>query len=240
MCGSNYILTGKYSYQCSGNHGGACTNSVRVGRKHAEKIILDPIRDELLSPERVQQMAKKMQELFADRAREKAERADAVPEELKAISDRIGRLRDRLSQGDPDLEPDEIQVAIDLAEEKRKDLIRAQPASKESAKLISLLPKAAEAYRRQIAQGLDDDPRAAGKARVILRKLLGSIELSPGPDMRLWAEYELRPSALLKTAGTGGSGGAFTRKRAFICRAVPVSRLASSTPTSSSPASRAN
>ncbi len=73
----------------------------------------------------------------------------------------------------------------------------------------------AEAFRRQITLGLDKDSRAAGKARVILRKLLGTINLRPGPDKSLWAEYELCPSALLKSAGiagtegTTGSGGAF-------------------------------
>jgi len=42
-----------------------------------------------------------------------------------------------------------------------------------------MLPKAADAYRRQIAQGLDNDPRAAGKARAMLRKLLGTSASSP-------------------------------------------------------------
>ena len=49
------------------------------------------------------------------------------------------------------------------------------------------------------------------KTRVILRKLLGPINLRPGPDGSLWAEYETRPAALLNvgTAGarTDGSGG---------------------------------
>jgi len=42
------------------------------------------------------------------------------------------------------------------------------------------LPKAAEHFRRQVEQGLDGDPRAALKARVILRELLGGrIDLRP-------------------------------------------------------------
>jgi hypothetical protein len=31
---------------------------------------------------------------------------------LQAISARIGRLHERLNEGDPDLEPDEIQAAM--------------------------------------------------------------------------------------------------------------------------------
>ena len=90
--------------------------------------------------------------------REQAEKADSAPAELQALDQRIGRLRERLEDGDPDLEPDEIQAAIERAEEKRKELVDMQPAAKRSAKLLAMLPKAAETYRRQIAQGLDEDP----------------------------------------------------------------------------------
>jgi len=58
-------------------------------------------------------------------------------------------------------------------------------------------PKAAELYRRAIAKGLDNHPREAGKARAILRKLLGPVRLVPD-DGGLWAEYEVQPAALLK------------------------------------------
>ena len=48
-----------------------------------------------------------------------------------------------------------------------------QPAAKQSAKVLSILPRAAELYRRQITLGLDGDPRAALKARVFLREWFG-------------------------------------------------------------------
>jgi hypothetical protein len=59
-----------------------------------------------------------------------------------------------------------------------------------------MLPRAAEEYRRQIARGLDDDLRAALKARAILRQLLGDARLMPEGE-ELWAEHEIRPRALL-------------------------------------------
>jgi hypothetical protein len=40
-------------------------------------------------------------------------------------------------------------------------------------------------YRKQIDLGLDGDPRAAFKARVILRKLCGTIVLEPDADQSL-------------------------------------------------------
>ena len=211
-CGSSYTLGSAASYACGGYLGGSCDNDARVRREQVEEVILDPIRKELLAPARVAKMAEEMKQLFAARLQEQAQRASALPAELAAIHERIGRLRDRLVDGDPDLEPDEIQGAIDRAEEKRRELMEMQPAAKQSAKLTAMLPKAAAEYRRQIEMGLDDDPRAAGKARALLRKLLGTIRLCPGPDKSLWAEYQIYPAALLRGAGaagvgTGGSGG---------------------------------
>jgi hypothetical protein len=55
-------------------------------------------------------------------------------------------------------------------------------------------------------------PRENAKARIILRDLLGPIQMCPSPDGSLWAEYNIRPAALLKKAvGASveltGSGG---------------------------------
>jgi len=79
-------------------------------------------------------------------------------------------------------------------------------------KHTAALPKAAEAYRRQFALGLDDNPREATKARVILKELLGPIEMCAAPYGSLWAKFYARPAALVKKAvgasvGSGGSGG---------------------------------
>ena len=115
-CGTHYILNSATSYACSGYLGGHCPNSVRVRRDRVEEAILDPIREELLAPDQVERMAEEMRKISAEQLRRKAQRAKTVPKELKAISERIVRLQDRLRNGDPDLEPDEIQVAIDRVE----------------------------------------------------------------------------------------------------------------------------
>ncbi len=137
----------------------------------------------------------------------------STPVEIQALDARIERLRERLTIGDPDLEPDELQLAIEAVERKRDDLIDAQPAALHSAKIVAAIPKAADVYRKQIERGLGDDPRETAKARIILRDLLGPIKMCPGPDGSLWAEYNTRPAALVKKAiGASveltGSGGA--------------------------------
>ena len=103
------------------------------------------------------------------------------PRELADLDARIERLRARQRAGDPDLSADELQLAIDRAMAKRKELEVSQPEVKQSARVLAALPKAAALYAQQISLGLDGDPRSALKARVILRQLFnGKIVLRPG------------------------------------------------------------
>jgi len=46
-----------------------------------------------------------------------------------------------------------IQAAIDRAEAKRRELAEQQPDAMVSAKILAMLPKAAEVYREQVALG---------------------------------------------------------------------------------------
>lgn len=209
-CGANYILTSKMSYQCSGSVGGSCANKVRVRRDEAETKILDPVRQELLSPERVELMAQEIEKRVREHYQQLSEKS--TPAEIQKIDARIERLRERLSAGDPDLEPDELQLAINAAERKHREIVEAQPAARQSAKILTVVPRAARAYCQQIERGLGEDPREAAKARIVLRDLLGPIRLCPGKDGSLWAEYYPRPAALVKKAvgasvELNGSGG---------------------------------
>jgi len=104
---------------------------------------------------------------------------------------------------------DEIEAALARAEAKRQELQAQQPGAKQYTKVLSILPRAAELYRRQTAQGLDGDPRAALRARVFLRDWFGGkIRLEPLPDGGLMAHWNENAAALLRTAalGTFGSG----------------------------------
>jgi DNA invertase Pin-like site-specific DNA recombinase len=205
LCHAHYVLASAHSYACSGHWlGRACSNSIRVRRDAVETAILGTIRKDLLAPERVARMATEMQAAYLSQLRAAEDRASEAPRELQDIDARLERLRERLVKGDPDLPADELQAAIERAEQKRRELQDTQPAAKRSAKVLSMLPRAAEVYRRQITEGLDGNPREALKARVILREMLGEIRLVPGADGALWAAYSMHPAALVRAAGTGG------------------------------------
>jgi hypothetical protein len=74
-------------------------------------------------------------------------------------------------------------------------------------------------FRRQVELGLRGDERSATKARVVLRELLGRINLKPEGEGELWAEYGVQPTAVLKVVGYSGSGGRICHVRGGVFRA---------------------
>ena len=222
-CQAHYVISDKRSYGCSGYHNGrACSNAIRVRRDRIEAALLDPVRQELLSPERVEKMARDLQAQVLARLKNESAQAVDQPHELRELAARIDRLRERLRQGDPDMTPDEIQAAIDRAEEKRRGLQSRDDRSLGS-KLAIALPRAAELYRRQISLGLEGDPRATIKARMRLRELFGGkVRLVPQLDGGLIAHWNLHPGVLLKTLGTSGSGGSILSWKSLKTKEIRV------------------
>lgn len=185
VCDQNYTIVNATSYGCGAHRdGGSCGNDILVRRDALEDAVLKPIRTDLLSPARIDKMAAEMQRLVAEDARRRAGQKQQRPKQLAELDARIERLRERLKAGDPDLTNDELQIVLDRALQKRKELEAAQPEVKRTATVLAALPRAAAIYRQQIALGLDGDPRASLKARVILRRLFGGrIVLRPGPEL---------------------------------------------------------
>jgi hypothetical protein len=79
-CGANFVSSDAKRYACSSyvNGGvGACSNKTRVRRDALERGIIEPIKKELLDPERVQKMAAKLQRQVSDH-RAEVERRGAM------------------------------------------------------------------------------------------------------------------------------------------------------------------
>jgi hypothetical protein len=71
-----------------------------VRRDRAEVVLLDPIRKGLLSPERVERMAKEMRASYVEHLRSLQMREAERPQELQELTARTERLRARLNSGD--------------------------------------------------------------------------------------------------------------------------------------------
>lgn len=211
-CGAYYIGVNGREYGCSSHRdGGNCSNAVRVRRESLEDLLLGDLRRDMLAPDVVAAMADEIEREYLAWVKSGQVHADQAPREVLEISARIDRLRERLKAGDPDLDADELQGAIESAERKRRDLQNAQPAAKTSARVRAMLPKAAKLYTRQIDLGLAGDEREALKARVFLREAFGGeITLKPDAAGGLTAHW-MQQSACLMSAAMGcrpsGSGG---------------------------------
>ena len=106
---------------------------------------------------------------------------------------------------------DELQATIERVEAKRRELAAAVQPAGVAAKILSMLSKAAEAYRRQVIVGLDGHLEATAKARSILRELIGTVTIKAEPDGGVWGEFEAQPAALLRVAERDGRGEAICR-----------------------------
>lgn len=206
-CGARYIGVNGTEYGCSSHRdGNACSNGVRVKRTRIEEVLVSRLRRDLLAPETIKVIAQDMHVYFEEQSRARQLTAAETPRELQELD---ARLRQRLKLGDPDMATDELQAAVDRAEAKRRELVEQQPAVKQSAKVLRMLPKAAELARREIAAALSGDSRASMKARVILRGLYeGGVQMVPDANGGLTAHWNLQAAALVRGAvGSNGSGG---------------------------------
>jgi len=206
-CGGNFVVHDTARYECSSTAKGGCCSARSVRRDALHAAIIVPINEQLLAPARVARMVKEMQTEAVRRLTAAQVEGTAAPKELQELDARIGRLRARLAGGDRDMEPDELQAAIARAEAKRRELAAVQPAATEMARVFALLPKAAAEYQQQIREGLNGSPAQAGKARLILREMVGPIELDQQADGSVWASYKIDPAVLIQAAGgTDGRG----------------------------------
>jgi hypothetical protein len=193
-----------------------------------ERVILGGVRRDLLAPERVERMAEEIRVGYAERMREIAARAETLPHEIQELDARITRLRERLKAGDPDLMADELQAGIERAETKRRELLDVRPADRENARVLALMPRAAELYREQIDLGLGGDLAVATKARTILREMLGEIMLSPektahcGLSMRCSRRHCCKAQEQL-VGVTGFNGMDAPARHGISCAKVEVS-----------------
>lgn len=186
------------------------SNALRVRRDVAERVILGPIVEELLSPAMVEEMAAEMRRYYASEVA-KAQLGEATrPAEVLELDARIARLRERLRGGDPDMAPDELLTVIERAEQKRLDLLMARPKTAANDDAVRGLPYAAKMYREQIGKGLQGNRDEASQARHAVRRLLGEkVLVVPSEDRtHLVAHVAFQRAALLAgNAGTVGSGG---------------------------------
>ena len=209
-CGGRMVVTGRLGshYYCGTHrHGGsaACNMAIGVRRAIAEELILEPIRDELLSPSAVDRACELIRAL---QSAEHIERVQApAPEETK-IEAKIAKYQSMI-ETDPDsateLRPVIERLHQDIARIRRNIWRSAQRSEVERE-----LP-AEQAYRRHVREISNVlSQKDARIAQSIIKDILGDVPVRPDESGRfLLAEVNLNTAPLLKVAGVArdGSGG---------------------------------
>lgn len=210
QCGARYVLSGggknsrgygkagaRY-YVCSSfHHGGAaaCTNNRRVEREVAERALIGPALDELLSPESVAKSIARIKQLMRE---DTPARADVT-----AVQAKVAKVRKLVESGA--LDADLAEPLFAKLEAERIALVRAaQQAAK--APLMSG-PWGIEAeYRAQVEKWRTDlTGEDADVARAALIAIYGPrIRLIPDESGGLSAEVPAHADAVL--AAVGGMG----------------------------------
>jgi hypothetical protein len=125
-CNAHYILHDARSYACSGHKGCACDNHIRVRRDRLESAILGPLRDEMLAPERVAQMAKEMQMNLLEGMHKSKMRAAKQPHELMELPNAAELYRRQIALGLDGAHP-QIKLKARLAIRELLGQIRLDP-----------------------------------------------------------------------------------------------------------------
>ena len=204
-CASRLVATGAGGswYYCSTHrHGGpdACSMSVGARRDIAEDRLLEPIRQDLLSPEAVE-LAVALQARWrrADRAR------TVQPAEIDEIDRRIARIEAQISAGT--IEREDVAAAIGALQDRRRAALAAAWRKGSRCKGHDGIAAAA-IYRAAVARLGEVLAGPVAQARPALHELLGEVLCAPG-EGGLVARVQLNPVPLWQAAGVSwtGSGG---------------------------------
>jgi len=162
------------AYGCSGNkHGGTavCANGISVRQEIVESRLLEPIKVDLLSPEKLEDIKRRVAQKIAA----KPKTADSGPR-ISQLRQQIGNLADAVASG-------ALKVSPALAErpaaaEAELALLTAQ-AAKPACKVVDFPARLTQRYKKlveSLEQNLSRDPH---RARAALREICGEIPVFP-------------------------------------------------------------
>ena len=202
ICGGSYIVADYYRYACATNKDRgscACNNHIKVKRVLAEDILLKHIREELLSEQAFQFIAKEVTRLLEQEAPD----CKQIERDIKKVDTEIQNIDRAIRSGIITIT---TKQSLIQAEEKRAMLLRELDAIK-SIQPITMIPKLREHHSRAVGQL--SKIKDIGKARESIRELIGEIKLYPHHEGKyLEAEIEKgrMATALCSMALVAGAG----------------------------------
>lgn len=179
-CGGNVIGIGGEKWGCiNSRRSGTCSNRRTIEGPVLETRVLNGLRREMLSPERVTKVVKAYHEQRAALDRKAYDSAARNRKRIEELEKQIGNLVGAIAAGAGDVP--EIVSALQAARTERDQLVEAI-GSAQAAQVITLHPAIAEAYRvavENMTTHLAGDEPSARNARTALRTLIDAVILTP-------------------------------------------------------------
>ena len=210
-CGRRLVATGRGGshYYCGTHKSGgaaACSMSVGARREIAERVLLEPIERDLLSPAAVELAVEVIRRL------DREARVRAVePAEVAEVERRIARLEGQIAAGS--IEREDVLPALAALEDRRR-AARAGAWRRSSGRPGVDAAAAVAAYTRAVVSMRDAlTAGPVARAREALHRILGDVVCRP-VDGALVASVGLDPRPLFEAAGISwsGSGGALCHR----------------------------
>lgn len=210
-CGANFIIADTRSYKCSGNLDGGdavCSNSLRVRRAEIEEVVIGSLRNDLLTPERIERFRRRLAARL-NAAADGHSAADATRRSrLIAVE---GEIRNLVNLAKAGVASASLAKELDSLEAEQA---RLTVVPRPTAKVVRMVPQAIGRYEAMVAELPGLLTRDPERARDILRRLLGEVRLVRGAG-GLFAELSTSPERLMglagvtpiETRGRDGSGG---------------------------------
>jgi site-specific DNA recombinase len=221
QCGGAFRCVNGREYGCASHRDGGeagCTNGVRVRIDLVETKLLDRLVEEVLSPEGVALLERRIRERVRSATNPLRETPRPQAAQVAKKRAEIDQLRALMKAGT--LSQAVAHAAIETAEGEIRAIESLQPAKEEknTARIIRMLPRAAQVLRERIRGGNLGlrDPRSIVQVRNTLFAMFGGkvplrpARVKPGEKPYLIARIGLNRAVLLEAAGSCvkfGSGG---------------------------------
>lgn len=210
-CGGSVVAVNAHSYGCAArrDRGSVVCQGVLVSRSKTERLLVEDLQADMLSPLRLSQLHSDVRELL--RARRTA--VDGVQAETRRriaqVETEIANLVSAIKAGAYS-QVLQSELARLEAERERLQTGMAQPVAQDGL-VLNEIPRLVERHRRMVEELRDALARRSERSRAILAEALGDVVLVKEPNGAVYAEFEDPTHRLLLAAGGGvsasGSGG---------------------------------
>lgn len=214
-CGQKFIISDAYRYGCGSHINGgkhACGNKLRVSRSVVEELLLDGIKHKLFAPELLEEYKRETARLLAQEKRCHRPDTDQTRAALAKVEREIENIMAAIKAG---ILTPTTQAELEKAETERARALTALNGETHNwDRVADILPRAAERYRKLVADLGTTAQRDTTRARAQVKALIkGRVLLHPTDQGHLVAEMAGDPAGLIKLVSNGaslnlhGSGG---------------------------------